>query len=144
MKLALRLALVLTLIATTALAVASMATAATAPAPTGFFNGNINSCGTGDKSVEAVLDVAGPWNGANSGSWPATQVSGDGLAVTISNVTTVGGKHPPTPASTAVVTMSAPYPRRVVLAADRHGMQRATGDSEAIWGCCRDMCRASA
>ena len=56
-----------------------MATAATAPAPTGFFSGNINSCSSGDKSVEAVLGVTGPWNGANSGSWPATQVSGDGL-----------------------------------------------------------------
>ena len=92
MKLALRLALVLTLIATTALAVASMATAATAPAPTGFFSGNINSCSSGDKSVEAVLGISGPWSGANSGSWPATQVSGDGLDVTISNVTTVDGQ----------------------------------------------------
>lgn len=92
MKLALRLALVLTLIASTALAVASIAAAATAPAPTGFFDGNINSCSSGDKSVEAVLGVAGPWNGANSGSWPATQVSGDGLTVTISNITTVDGQ----------------------------------------------------
>ena len=92
MKLALRLALVLTLIASTALAVASMAAAATAPAPTGFFSGNINSCSSGDKSVEAVLGVAGPWNGANSGSWPASQVTGDGLTVTISNVTTVAGQ----------------------------------------------------
>ena len=92
MKLLLRLALTLTLIATTALAVASMATAATAPAPTGFFSGNINSCSTGAKSVEAVLGVTGPWNGANSGSWPATQVSGDGLTVTISNVKTVAGQ----------------------------------------------------
>ena len=58
MKPALRLALVLTLIATTALAVASMATAATAPAPTGFFSGNINSCSSGDKYVEAVLGVS--------------------------------------------------------------------------------------
>jgi hypothetical protein len=39
-----------------------------------------------------VLGVAGPWNGANSGSWPATQVSGDGLTVTISNVKTVAGQ----------------------------------------------------
>ena len=57
MKLALRLALMSALIATTALAVASMATAATAPAPTGFFSGNINSCSSGDMSVEAVLGV---------------------------------------------------------------------------------------
>jgi hypothetical protein len=80
------------LVACTALAVASMATAATAPTPTGFFSGNINSCSSGDKSVAAVLGVSGPWNGANSGSWPATQVSGDGLTVAISNVTTVGGQ----------------------------------------------------
>ena len=58
----------------------------------GFFSGNINSCSSGGKSVEAVLGLPGPWNGANSGSWPATTVSGDGLVVTISNVTTVGGQ----------------------------------------------------
>ena len=89
---ALRLALMSALVAITALALTSIATAAAAPAPTGFFSGNINSCSSGDMSVEAVLGVAGPWNGANSGSWPATQVSGDGLTVTIGNVTTVGGQ----------------------------------------------------
>ncbi len=87
-----RLALILTVIVGTTLAVASIATAATAPAPTGFFDGNVNSCSTGDKSVEAVLGLAGLWTGANSGSWPASQVSGDGLTVTISNVSTVDGQ----------------------------------------------------
>src|SRR3954447_26783572 len=92
MKSLLRRGLMLALIGTTAFAITSTATAAVAPAPTGFFSGNINSCSSGDKSVEATLNLPGPWNGANSGSWPATTVSGDGLAVTISNVRTVSGQ----------------------------------------------------
>src|SRR4051794_19399215 len=92
MKSLLRRGLMLALIGTTAFAITSTATAAVAPAPTGFFSGNINSCSSGDKSVEATLNLPGLWNGANSGSWPATTVSGDGLVVTISNVTTVSGQ----------------------------------------------------
>ena len=89
----LRRALTLALIAASAFAIASTAAAAVAPAPTGFFSGNINSCSSGGKSVNAVIGLPGPWNGANSGSWPATTVSGDGLSVTISNVTTVDGQR---------------------------------------------------
>ncbi len=88
-----KLLLSVALVALGSLGVASFASATvTAPNPTGFFDGNINSCGTGDKSVEAVLDLNGPWAGGSSGSWPATKVSGDGLTVDISNVTTVNGQ----------------------------------------------------
>ena len=87
-----QLALSIALAAAGALAVASFASAGTTLQPTGFFDGNINSCSTGDMSVEAVLDLNGPWAGASSGSWPAAQVSGDGLIVDISNVTTVNGQ----------------------------------------------------
>jgi len=93
MTLVRKLALSLALMTLGALAVASIASATpTAPAPTGFFEGNINSCGIGDKSVEAVLDLAGPWAGGSSGSWPVTQVSEGGLVVDITDVTTVGGQ----------------------------------------------------
>ncbi len=93
MKPVFRRALTLALIAASAFAIASTAAAAVAPAaPTGFFSGNINSCSSGGKSVSAVIGLPGPWNGANSGSWPATAVSGDGLNVTLSNVTTVDGQ----------------------------------------------------
>ena len=87
-----RRALTLALIAASAFAIASTAAAAVAPAPTGFFSGNINSCSSGGKSVNAVIGLPGPWNGASSGSWPATTVSGDGLTVTLSNVTSVDGQ----------------------------------------------------
>ena len=88
-----KLLLSVALVALGALGVASFASATvTAPTPTGFFDGNINSCSTGGKSVEAVLNLNGPWAGGSSGSWPATKVSGDGLTVNISDVTTVNGQ----------------------------------------------------
>ena len=100
MKLIRQLALSITLVAVGALAVASFASATvgpSAPDPSGFFSkadegNNINSCSTGDKSVEAVLGLPGPWAGAVSSSWPVTTVSGDGLTVNISNSTTSNGQ----------------------------------------------------
>ena len=94
MKPVFRRALTLALIAASAFAIASTAAAAVGPPPRpGFSAATSIRAAPAESPSTRVIGLPGPWNGANSGSWPATAVSGDGLNVTLSNVTTVDGQR---------------------------------------------------